>query len=135
MVLASCAVRCLIVDDNADFVDAARGLLERQDITVVGAASSGAEALRRVTELQPDVTLVDVNLGRESGFDVVEQLHRAGSPAPTPLILISTHAAQDFEEMIATSPALGFLCKSALTSRAIRDLVRESGGLQQGDHR
>jgi len=128
-------VRCLIVDDNADFVDAARRLLERQGITVVGAASSSAEALRCFTELLPDVTLVDINLGGESGFDLVEQLDRAGSPAPSTLILISTHAAQDFAEMIATSPALGFLCKSALTSRAIRDLVRESGGLQQGDHR
>ena len=128
-------MRCLIVDDNADFVAAARGLLERQDITVVGAASSSAEALWCFTELQPDVTLVDINLGGESGFDVVEQLHRAGSPAPSALILISTHAAQDFEEMIATSPAVGFLSKSALTPRAIRDLVRDSGGPQDGDHR
>jgi CheY-like chemotaxis protein len=128
-------VRCLIVDDNADFVDAARGLLERQGITVVGAASSSAAALRCFTELLPDVTLVDINLGEESGFDLVEQLDRAGSPAPSTLILISTHAAQDFAEMIATSPAVGFLSKSALTPCAIRDLVRESGGLEEGDHR
>ena len=128
-------MRCLIVDDNADFVDAARGLLERQGITVVGAASSSAEALRCFTELEPDVTLVDINLGGESGFDLVEQLHGAGSPAPSPLILISTHAAQDFADMIATSPAVGFLSKSALTRCAIRDLVRESGGLQEDDHR
>ena len=128
-------MRCLIVDDNADFVDAARGLLESQDITVVGAASSSAEAVRCYTELQPDVTLVDINLGGESGFDVVEQLHRAGSPAPTPLILISTHAAQDFADMTATSPAVGFISKSDLTARAIRDLIRESDGLQEGDRR
>jgi CheY-like chemotaxis protein len=128
-------VRCLIVDDNADFVDAARGLLERQGITVVGAASSSAEALRRFTELLPDVTLVDINLGGESGFDLVEQLDRAGSPALSTLILISTHAAQDFAEMIATSPAVGFLSKSALTPCSIRDLVRVSGGLEEGDHR
>jgi CheY-like chemotaxis protein len=128
-------VRCLIVDDNADFVDAARGLLERQGITVVGAASSSAEAFRCFTELLPDVTLVDINLGQESGFDLVEQLDRAGSSAPSTLILISTHAAQDFAEMIATSPAVGFLSKSALTPCAIRDLVRESGGLEEDDHR
>lgn len=128
-------MRCLIVDDNADFVDAARRLLERQGITVVGAASSNAEALRCFTELLPDVTLVDINLGGESGFDLVEQLDRAGSPAPSTLILISTHAAQDFAEMIATSPAVGFLSKSALTPCSISDLVRESGGLEEGDHR
>jgi CheY-like chemotaxis protein len=128
-------VRCLIVDDNPDFVDAARGLLERRGITVVDTASSSAEALRCFTELLPDVTLVDINLGGESGFDLVEQLDRAGSPGPSTLILISTHAALDFAEMIATSPAVGFLSKSALTPCAIRDLVRESGGLEEGDHR
>ena len=128
-------MRCLIVDDNADFVDAARGLLDRQGITVVGAASTSAQALQCFIELRPDVTLVDINLGGESGFDLVEELHRTGSPAPSSLILISTHAAQDFADMIATSPAVGFVSKSALTPRAIRDLVRASGHLEEGDQR
>jgi CheY-like chemotaxis protein len=70
-------MRCLIVDDSAAFVDAARGLLERQGIAVVGVASSGAEAVRRFIELRPDVILVDINLGAESGFDVVDQLTAA----------------------------------------------------------
>jgi CheY-like chemotaxis protein len=74
---ASCGRRCLIADDSAAFVDAARGLLERQGIAVVGVASSGAEAVRRFIELRPDVILVDINLGAESGFDVVDQLTAA----------------------------------------------------------
>jgi DNA-binding NarL/FixJ family response regulator len=118
-------MRCLIVDDSAVFADAARGLLERQGITVVGVASTGAEALRCFEVLRPDVTLVDVDLGGESGFELAEQLHQAGSPAPSPVILISTHAAQDFAEMIETSPAVGFVSKSALTGSAIRELVRQ----------
>jgi len=75
---ASDPMRCLIVDDSADFVDAARGLLECEGITVVGSASTSAEALRSFEELRPDVTLVDINLGGESGFELAEQLHRAG---------------------------------------------------------
>ncbi len=71
-------MRCLIVDDSAYFVDAARGLLERQGMTVVGVASTSAEALRRFEELRPDVTLVDLDLGGESGFELAEQLHWAG---------------------------------------------------------
>jgi DNA-binding NarL/FixJ family response regulator len=120
-------MRCLIVDDSAVFADAARGLLERQGITVVGVASTGAEALRCFEVLRPDVTLVDLDLGGESGFELAEQLHQAGSPAPSPVILISTHAAQDFAEMIETSPAVGFVSKSALTGSAIRELVRQWG--------
>lgn len=125
-------MRCLIVDDSTHFVNAARGLLEHHRcITVVGVASNATEALRRFEELRPDVTLVDVNLGAESGFDVVEQLHLSGSPATTPLILISTHAEQDFADMIAASPAIGFLSKAALTPLAIRDLVLGSVGINE----
>jgi CheY-like chemotaxis protein len=116
-------MRCLIVDDSTDFVEAARHLFEQGGITVVGVASTSAEALRCFEEQRPDVTLVDVNLGRENGFELAEQLHRFGLPAPSPVILISTHAEQDFVDMIATSPAIGFLAKFALTPDAIRDLV------------
>ena len=116
-------MRCLIVDDSADFVEAARHLLEHGGITVVGVASTGAEALRCFEEQRPDVTLVDVNLGTENGFELAEQLHRSGLPAPSPVIMISTHAEQDFADLIATSPAIGFLAKFALTADAIRDLV------------
>jgi CheY-like chemotaxis protein len=126
-------MRCLIVDDSADFIDAARGLLECEGITVVGVASTSADALRSFEELRPDVTLVDINLGGESGFELAEQLHRAGGPSP--VILISTHAAQDFADMIESSPAVGFLSKSALTCCAIHDLVGGSARLEEGDHR
>ncbi len=62
------ALRCLIADDNASFLEAATDLLRRQGVAVVGVASSGAEAVERVRELQPDVALVDIKLGAESGL-------------------------------------------------------------------
>jgi CheY-like chemotaxis protein len=126
-------MRCLIVDDSAYFVNAARGLLEHGGITVVGVASTSAEALRRFDELRPDVTLVDVHLGGENGFELALHLHRSGLPAPLPVILISTHAEQDLADWIATSPAIGFLSKIALTPSAIRDLVDGATDLDEGD--
>jgi DNA-binding NarL/FixJ family response regulator len=128
-------MRCLIVDDSADFVDAARALLESEGCSVVGAASTSAEALRYFEELRPDVTLVDINLGAESGFELAEQLSRIGGPTASPVILISTHAAQDFADMIDTSPAIGFLSKSALTCAAIHELACGSTSFEEGDHR
>jgi len=122
-------MRCLIIDDSADFVEAARHLLEHGGIKVVGVASTSAEALRCFEQQRPDVTLVDVNLGSENGFELAEQLHRSRLPAPSPVILISTHAEQDFADMIASSPAIGFLAKFALTPGAIRDLVGRPAGL------
>jgi DNA-binding NarL/FixJ family response regulator len=115
-------VRCLIVDDSADFRDAAIDMLERAGIDVVGVACSADEALSRYADLRPDVTLVDVELNGESGFDVVERLHGTDGPAPS-VILISTHSEQDYAEMIADSSALGFLAKFALSPTAIRGML------------
>ncbi len=115
-------MRCLIVDDNAAFRDAARSMLERAGMTVVGMAANADEALSRSRQLRPDVTLVDVDLGAESGFDVAEELYRS-DPLGGKIILISTHDEQDLTDMIAISPALGFLPKFALSADAIRDLV------------
>jgi DNA-binding NarL/FixJ family response regulator len=121
------SLRCLIVDDSAAFRDAARSMLERAGISVVGMACNSVEALSCYRDLLPDVTLVDIDLGAESGFDVAEELHRADSPAPS-VILISTHAEQDLTDLIATSSALGFLPKFALSPEAIRALVSDSRG-------
>jgi CheY-like chemotaxis protein len=125
MAFARDKMRCVIVDDSSVFVDAARRLLETDGFTVVGVASNSAEALRCVEQLRPDVTLVDVNLGAESGFELAEQLHRSAE-APSPVILISTQAEDDFADSIAASPAVGFLAKLALTPAAVRDLVDRS---------
>jgi DNA-binding response OmpR family regulator len=59
----------LIVDDNQSFLEAARVLLEREGLTVAGVALTSAEALREAETLRPDIVLVDISLGEESGFD------------------------------------------------------------------
>ena len=75
------ALRCLIVDDYPDFCEAARDLLEGQGVTVVGFATSSAEAIQSVQELRPEVALVDIDLGAESGFDLARQSRRRRSTA------------------------------------------------------
>ena len=119
-ILTRVALRCLIVDDNRGFRDAARSLLEREEIEVVGVAANSAEARSRVAELDPDVVLVDIALGAESGLALARALARDGGPK---LILISTLPEVDFADLIAASPAVGFIAKSELSARAIRDLV------------
>jgi CheY-like chemotaxis protein len=132
--LEQMAVRALIVDDNAEFLGAARRLLEREGIAVVGVASSGAGALRLVEEHDPDVVLVDVYLGDESGFDLAEHL----SAAPVrrrPVILISADAEADLEDLIDASPAIGFVPKSRLSATAIAELLdrgNRADGLEPG---
>ena len=116
-------MRCFLVDDSQDFLHAARYLLANHDIEVVGAASAPRDALERVTELQPDVVLVDINLGVESGFALARTLAEATASARTPVILLSTHAEDDYAELIEASPAIGFLSKSSLSGAGIRALL------------
>jgi DNA-binding NarL/FixJ family response regulator len=120
-------LRCLIVDDSPRFLDAARGLLEREGVAVVGVASTTAEALQGVEELRPDVTLVDIGLGGESGFELARQIHGKASRAPSQVVLISTHAEVDYADLIAASPAVGFVSKAALSASAIRELLESRG--------
>jgi DNA-binding NarL/FixJ family response regulator len=110
----------LIVDDNMRFLEAARSTLERQGIAVVGTATTTAEALQRAETLRPDVVLVDISLGDESGFELTRRLVE---DFRTRVVLISTRAEDDYADLVATSPAVGFLSKSQLSACALRGLL------------
>jgi two-component system, NarL family, nitrate/nitrite response regulator NarL len=116
-------LRCLIVDDSHSFLEAAQLLLEREGLNVVGVAATGDEAIRKAETLRPDVILVDVSLGEESGFDVARRLVDDDPGSQTAVILISTRAEADIAELMADSPAAGFVPKVALSASAIRRLV------------
>jgi CheY-like chemotaxis protein len=120
-------LRCLIVDDNPHFLDAARALLEGEGAEVVGVASTGTEAIQRIQELRTDVTLLDIHLGAESGFEVARRLRLDVNNATAPVILVSDYSEQDYADLIAASPVLGFLSKSALSASAVRDLLESRG--------
>jgi len=120
-------MRCFLVDDSLEFLDAARSLLASEGVDVVGTASTSKEALEHVAELRPDVVLVDINLGTESGFGLSQALSEAPASGRTPVILISTHAEDDYVELIEASPAVGFLSKSSLSGAGIRALLDGRG--------
>jgi DNA-binding NarL/FixJ family response regulator len=111
----------VLVDDDEVFLRAARSLLEQDGLTVVDVATSCAEAIQRVGLLRPDVVLIDIRLGRESGFDVAREL--AGHPHAATLIMISTHAEEDYADLIAESPAAGFLSKAELSTAGVRRIL------------
>ncbi|MGA8118077.1 MAG: response regulator [Actinocatenispora sp.] len=120
-------IRCLIVDDSDRFLQSARSLLEQQGVAVVGVASNSTAALEQMAQVKPDVMLLDVFLGNESGFEIARQVHGSaredrGGRRPA-VILISSHAPEDFQELIAASPVSGFLPKSTLSIAAIRRLL------------
>jgi DNA-binding NarL/FixJ family response regulator len=117
------ALRCLIVDDQPSFCEAARELLEGQGLTVLGCAKSSAEALRSVRELRPDVALVDIDLGPDSGFDLANRLADDVDGNSPRVILVSTHDEREFIKLIESSPAIGFVAKTELSAERIYRLL------------
>jgi two-component system, NarL family, nitrate/nitrite response regulator NarL len=118
------APSCLFVDDSKAFLEAVSQLLERGGISVTS-VSTGAEALVRAEELEPDITIVDINLNGESGFDVAWSLARTSGGRPRRVILTSTHNESDYAELVALTPVLGFISKSDLSAAAVRDFIED----------
>lgn len=110
--------RTLIVDDSEQFLASAERLLDLGGVRIVGTARSRSEAIRLAEELRPDVALVDIDLGGESGLEVARDL-AALEEAPL-VILISTHTEAEVGELVATAPAAGFIPKSRLDADAVR---------------
>jgi DNA-binding NarL/FixJ family response regulator len=112
--------RCLIVDDSAAFCAAAQRVLEAAGMTVVGTASTLDTAVQTAESTRPDLVLVDIDLGGESGFDVVAALTDDARPGPRPaVIMVSTHDEDDFADMVEASSAVGFLPKFDLSVESI----------------
>jgi DNA-binding NarL/FixJ family response regulator len=119
-------LRCLLVDDNDAFLETARDLLEREGMQVAGVASNIAGAVRQARALRPDVILVDIGLGEESGFELARLLAADGQGRQrvrADVILISAQAERDYTDLIAESPAAGFLPKSELSAQRINQIL------------
>jgi DNA-binding NarL/FixJ family response regulator len=117
------SLRVLIVDDNPSFLDAARVLLEREGMNVAGVASTAEQALREARERPLDLVLVDIMLAGESGFELARRLVEQNPDGGRMVILTSTHAEVDFADLIAESPAIGFLSKCELSAAALRRII------------
>jgi DNA-binding NarL/FixJ family response regulator len=115
-------IRCVIVDDSERFRAGARRLLTAQGIAVVADAADSQQALRVVQEQDPDVVLVDVGLGEESGFDLAARIESH------PVIMVSAFSAEEVADLLADSRAIGFLSKEDLSATAIRCLLTRLQG-------
>lgn len=127
-------IRVLIVDDHAILRDGIRSLLERQeDITVVGEASNGREALTRVGELQPDIVLMDVAMPVMDGLEATRHIKEA---YPEVRVLILTqHDSQEYVTPLLKSGASGYILKRSggrEVVSAIRHVYDEGAFLEPG---
>lgn len=111
----------LVVDDNADFRDSARALLEAEGFAVVGEAADGVEALATARRVRPEVVLLDIQLPGIDGFAVAEQL--AAEPDPPAVVLISSRDASAYGARLTAASALGFIAKRDLSGPSLAGVV------------
>jgi DNA-binding NarL/FixJ family response regulator len=111
----------LIVDDHGDFRASARALLEVQGFDVVGDVEDGEAALAAVSELRPDVVLLDVQLPGMDGFEIAEKL--AVMEPSLRVVLISSRRRSAYEQRLPGARVAGFLGKHELSGPALAALL------------
>ena len=120
-------IRVVIVDDHDLFRTGLRNLLEEQGVQVVGEAAAGAEAVRAVAELTPEVVVMDLNMPGISGVEATRQIT---SISPLTRVVVLTISDQDGDVMDAIlAGACGYLLKDA----SIQDLIRGIGAAAIGE--
>ena len=103
-------MRILLVDDNAEFLDAAtRFLADKPRIEIVGKIFSGREAVNETPTLKPDLVLMDLMMPEMDGLEATRLLKQL--PDPPAVIVVSLHDDQSFRIAAQGAGADGFLPK------------------------
>lgn len=106
-------IRTLIVDDHAVMRSGFRMILEASgDVSVVGEAATGAEAIERARELMPDVICMDVQMPDMDGLEATRRI--VADPAvPAAVLIVTTFDRDDYLFAALDAGASGFLLKNA----------------------
>jgi DNA-binding NarL/FixJ family response regulator len=119
------SLRVLIVDDHDLFRTGLRNLLEEQGVVIVGEAATGAEAVKIVREIAPDVVVMDLNMPGMGGVDATRHIT---SIAPLTRVVMLTISEDDGDVMDAIlAGACGYLLKDS----SIQDLM---AGIRAASH-
>ena len=120
-------IRVVIADDHALLRQGIRNVLELEpELTVLGEAADGEEAVRQVEELNPDVLLLDVNMPEGNGLEVTRRLKEAGSPVK--IVVFTIHDDQNYVVELVKAGAAGYLLKDVEPSMLIQALKVVAAG-------
>jgi len=118
----------LLVDDHPLFRKGLRLLIEEEpDMSAVGEAGDGKEALEKVLELSPDVVIMDISMPDFNGIDATRQI--VSEVPSAKVVALSMHAGKRFVEDMLQAGAAGYILKKS----APEDLVNGIRTVAQGD--
>ncbi len=112
----------VIVDDHAGFRAEAAHLLNAAGYEVVGSCPDGESKLAAISQLHPDVVLLDVQLPDIDGFGLIARLDAGEERAPT-IVLTSSREAADYGSRVRRSGAAGFITKAELSAWSLAQVV------------
>jgi len=118
-------ITILIVDDHAIVRDGMRQLIaSQQDMKLVGEAPDGAEALRQVRSISPDVVLLDIAMPGMTGLETVGLIKNANPD--TKIVILSMHSKESYVHQALSAGALGYVLKAS-PSTDILNAIRAAG--------
>jgi len=127
------SIKIFLADDHAVVRDGLNVLLDTQsDLTVVGAAANGREAVRQVGDLQPDVVVMDITMPELNGIEAAYQIHQSWPQMK--VIMLSMHANAEHIVRALQAGACGYLLKDSAgmeVAEAVRSVVAGSRYLSQ----
>lgn len=113
------SITVFLADDHAVLREGLKLLLESQeDITVIGNASNGRDAVRQTAKLRPDVMIMDISMPELNGIDAAYQILEM-CPS-TRIIMLSMHAASEHILRALKSGASGYLLKESAGKEIIQ---------------
>ena len=116
----------ILADDHQIVREGIRRLIEtRSDFEVIGEAGNGEDAVRMISERQPDIALMDINMPRVSGIEATRRLERRG--LNTRVLILSMHEDRSYVEEVLRAGASGYVVKNSSPEDLLSaiDAVRE----------
>ncbi|SHN28124.1 response regulator [Cryptosporangium aurantiacum] len=128
--MADGTVRLVIVDDQAMVRQGFSALLDAQsDLSVVGQAANGAEAVALARRVRPDVVLMDVRMPVMDGLEATRRILDGPAAQPPRVLMLTTFDLDDYVYAALRAGASGFLLKDA----PVDDLVQAVRVVAAGD--
>lgn len=115
-------IRVLVADDQNLFREMLVGILNMEnDIEVVGEASTGTEAIKKIRELQPDVALVDINMPEQNGIRVTEVIKKEIEKVR--IVVLTGYSQENYIFEALQRGASGYLSKD-ISADKVKEAIR-----------
>jgi DNA-binding NarL/FixJ family response regulator len=119
--------RVILVEDHPVVRHGLAALIDDEpDLAICGLAESGGDALKLISQMKPDVVIIDIALGHESGLELIRQVHETWSSMP--ILALSMHDEALYAERALRAGAMGYIMKKEAMDKVMNAIRRVLAG-------